>query len=104
MLFGTKANPENISVTIDGIKHRGTYFVESKMVHVQSEFGSKVTQVGGSEPETIARSLFQSFGTTGMSNIPPSISACAFSLPSQAALSTASFMGSSSSAPKRRPM
>jgi hypothetical protein len=48
---------KNISVTIDGITHDGTYYVQSSMVCVQSQLGTKATQVGGSRPEMIARLL-----------------------------------------------
>jgi hypothetical protein len=46
-----------VTVTIDGGTHRGTYFVQSSMVHVQSAFGNKATQVGVTPPETIAKML-----------------------------------------------
>ena len=46
-----------VTVTINGVPHNGTYFVQSSMVHVQSMLGSKATQVGGSPPETIAKLL-----------------------------------------------
>ena len=46
-----------VTVTIDGVTHRGTYFVQSSMVRVQSAFGNKATQVGGTPPETIAKML-----------------------------------------------
>jgi len=46
-----------VTVTIDGVTHRGTYFVQGSMVHVQSTLGSKKTHVGGSPPEAIAKLL-----------------------------------------------
>ena len=48
---------KDITVTIDGVTHRGTYYVQSSMVHVQSEKGTKATQVGGSPPEMLASML-----------------------------------------------
>jgi hypothetical protein len=47
----------DVIVTIDGVTHRGTYFVRGKMVHVLSSFGNMDTQVGGSPPETLAKLL-----------------------------------------------
>ena len=46
-----------ISVTIGGKRHDGTSYVQDSLVHVQSERGRKVTQVGGSPPQTIAKLL-----------------------------------------------
>jgi hypothetical protein len=46
-----------VAVTINGVKHYGMYFVQSAMVHVQSTFGNKATQVGELPPETVARIL-----------------------------------------------
>jgi len=46
-----------VTVTIGGIEYRGTYYVQSSMVHVRSPLGNKSTQVGGSPPETIAKLL-----------------------------------------------
>jgi len=45
----------NVSVTIDGVTHDGTYYVQQSMVYVQSAFGTKATQVGGWPPESIAK-------------------------------------------------
>lgn len=56
--MGKKPVPvKNVAVTINGTTHQGTYFVQSKIVHVQSSFGNKTTQVGGSPPQAIARLL-----------------------------------------------
>ena len=48
---------KNVSVTIKGVTHSGTYNVQDKMVDVQSACGNKTTQVGGLSPEGIARFL-----------------------------------------------
>jgi hypothetical protein len=48
---------KTVTVTIDGIEHRGTYYVQGWMVYVQSEKGSKATQVGSLSPENVARLL-----------------------------------------------
>lgn len=47
----------HVTVTIDDIIYEGTYFVRDSMVYVQSEFGTKATQVGGSRPATLAKLL-----------------------------------------------
>src|SRR5690242_14608480 len=39
-----------VSVTIRDVIHRGTYFVQGSMVHVQSSFGAKAIPVGDSSP------------------------------------------------------
>jgi hypothetical protein len=46
-----------ISVTIDGVTHSGTYFVQGTTVHVHSTMGAKATRVGRSPPEAIAKML-----------------------------------------------
>lgn len=55
----TRPTPvKTVKVTIDGVAHHGTYYVQSLMVYVQSEKGRKAaTQLGGSRPETIAKLL-----------------------------------------------
>ena len=35
-----------VTVTIDGEKYEGTYFVQNYMVHVLSQFGAKAAQLG----------------------------------------------------------
>ena len=47
----------NVAVTVDGVTHNGTYYVQSKTVYVQSLFGNMATQVGGMPPERVARFL-----------------------------------------------
>jgi hypothetical protein len=46
-----------ITVTIEGVTHSGTYFVQGSTVHVHSSKGAKATQVGSSPPEAIAKKL-----------------------------------------------
>jgi hypothetical protein len=46
-----------VTVTIMGVTHEGTYYVQDKMVHVQSTYGTKAIEVGGLTPEGIARHL-----------------------------------------------
>jgi hypothetical protein len=48
---------KSITITINGVAHLGTYYVLGSMVHVQSAFGNKTTQVGGSPPAKIAKML-----------------------------------------------
>ena len=47
----------NVTVTLDGVKYTGTYFVQSSLVYVNYGDGRKVTQVGGSPAVSIARLL-----------------------------------------------
>jgi hypothetical protein len=46
---------KKVRVTIKGVTHEGTYYVQDKIVHVQSTYGTKAVQVGGLTPEGIAR-------------------------------------------------
>jgi hypothetical protein len=46
-----------ITVTIDGVTHSGTYFVQGSMVHVHSTKGAKETRVGRWAPEAVAKKL-----------------------------------------------
>jgi len=55
---GNRPSPvRGVTVTIDGVTHYGTYFVQSSNVYVQSPFGAKATQVGASPPESVAMLL-----------------------------------------------
>jgi hypothetical protein len=56
---------ENVTVTIAGVKHDGTYYLQGSTVYVQSAFGRKATQLGGSMPETIARMLLSELVRAG---------------------------------------
>jgi hypothetical protein len=49
-----------ISVTIDGVTHSGTYFVQGSTVHVRSTKGAKAGQVGRSAGEAVAKKLLSS--------------------------------------------
>jgi hypothetical protein len=59
---------KTVTVTIKGVTHHGTYFVQSSMVHVHSTLGSKTTQVGGSPPETVAKLLLSELVRAGPNN------------------------------------
>jgi hypothetical protein len=48
---------KDVAVTIDGVTHHGTYYVQGSMVHVQSDKGAIATQVGGSPSLTLAKLL-----------------------------------------------
>jgi hypothetical protein len=48
---------ESVEVTIGGVIYEGTYYVQKSIVYVQSPYGSKATQVGGSSPEALAKML-----------------------------------------------
>jgi hypothetical protein len=45
------------TVTIQGVTYEGTYYVLGSTVTVQSSFGKKATQLGGSPPEWMAKML-----------------------------------------------
>jgi hypothetical protein len=47
----------SVTVTIDSVTHHGTYYVHGSEVHVRSPLGEKITKVGRSPPEAIARLL-----------------------------------------------
>jgi hypothetical protein len=47
----------DVTITIGGVEHRGTYYVQNSIVYVQSEKGAKATQIAGSAPEVLARML-----------------------------------------------
>ena len=56
----TRPTPlKNVSVTINGVTHEGTYYVQNSIVYVQSAAGTKSTQVGWSHPESIAKLLLR---------------------------------------------
>jgi hypothetical protein len=48
---------KSVIVEIDDFIYEGTYYVQKSIVYVQSEFGSKSTQLGSSPPHTIAKLL-----------------------------------------------
>ena len=47
----------NITITIDGVTHSGTYYTHGSMVYVQYGTARKETQIGGSPAEFIAKLL-----------------------------------------------
>jgi hypothetical protein len=47
----------SVTVTVDGVTHQGTYYVQGSVVHVRSPLGEKITEVGMSLPEALAMSL-----------------------------------------------
>jgi hypothetical protein len=51
------ASVHNVTVTIDGVTHQGTYYVQGPLVYVQCDAGTKATQVGRSPPSAIAKLL-----------------------------------------------
>jgi hypothetical protein len=48
---------EPVTVTIDGVTHRGMYYVRGSIVFVQSQRGAKRIQIGQSPPLEIAKHL-----------------------------------------------
>jgi hypothetical protein len=48
---------KSVSITIDGVEHHGTYYVQGSFVCVHSDLGNKLTHVGRSPPEAIAKLL-----------------------------------------------
>jgi hypothetical protein len=56
-----------VTVTINGVTHVGTYYVQHSRVHVQSVYGSKSAQVGAALPEAIARMLLAELVRAGSS-------------------------------------
>jgi hypothetical protein len=49
----------SVSVAVDGTVHEATYSVSSKIVTVQSPYGSNSTQIGGLSAEAVARILLR---------------------------------------------
>ena len=47
----------SVIVTIDDVIYFGTYYVQNSTVYVQSQFGAKTSQIGGSRPKSIAMLL-----------------------------------------------
>jgi hypothetical protein len=54
-----------VTVTIDGVTHKGSYFVQNFMVYMVSKFGAKSTQLGGSTPEALAKLLLSEMAREG---------------------------------------
>ncbi len=48
-----------ISIEFEGKTYKASYYVESKVVTMQSAYGSLSTQVGGSRGDFVARMLFR---------------------------------------------
>ena len=49
----------SVAVTIDGVTHHGTYYVQGPVVHVRSRLGEKITKVRRSPPEALAMLLLK---------------------------------------------
>jgi hypothetical protein len=48
---------QNITITMDGVTHEGTYYIRGSMVSVQYGTECKATQIGGWSAESIAELL-----------------------------------------------
>jgi len=48
---------KSVTVTVDGVTHQGTYYVQGSVLHVRSPLGEKITQIEESSPETLAKML-----------------------------------------------
>jgi hypothetical protein len=48
---------KSVTVTIDGVTYRGTYYIQRSIVYVRSALGEKARQVVGSPHEAMARLL-----------------------------------------------
>jgi hypothetical protein len=48
---------KSVTVTVDGVTHQGTYYVQGSVLHVRSPLGEKITQIGESSPEALAKLL-----------------------------------------------
>ena len=57
MSRGCLSPVRSVTVTIDGVTHHGTYYVQGSVVHVRSPLGEKITKARRSPPEAIARLL-----------------------------------------------
>lgn len=57
MVVNRRHSVRNIAVTLDGVTHIGTFYVQGPMVHVQCDAGTKATQRGGSPAAAIAKLL-----------------------------------------------
>jgi hypothetical protein len=62
--------PVGVSVTLDGVTYRGTYYVQASMVHVQCNAGTKTTQLGGFPAQTIAKMLLSELVRSGLKKKP----------------------------------
>ena len=47
----------NVTVKLDGVTYKGTFYVRGSLVLVQCDAGTKATQVGGSPARSIAKQL-----------------------------------------------
>ena len=47
----------SVIVTIDDVLYFGAYYVQDSVVYVQSEFGTKATQIGRSPARAVAKLL-----------------------------------------------
>lgn len=48
---------QKVTITLDGVTHEGSYYVQDSTVYVQYGTGKKATQVGGSTAKSIAHLL-----------------------------------------------
>jgi len=55
-IFG---NAKEIIIELNGKRFAGRYIVKNRIVTVTSGFGEKSTQVGGSNPESLARIILE---------------------------------------------
>jgi hypothetical protein len=46
-----------VTVTVDGVTHQGTYYIQGSVVRVRSPLGEKINQIGELSPEGLAKLL-----------------------------------------------
>jgi hypothetical protein len=56
-----------VTVTIGGVTHHGTYYVQHSLMYVQSALGTKATPIGVSPPEAIAKIVLSELVRAGAS-------------------------------------
>jgi hypothetical protein len=47
----------NVMITLDGVTHKGIYYVQGSLVHVQCDAGTKATQLGRLPATSVAKLL-----------------------------------------------
>jgi hypothetical protein len=47
----------NVMISLDGVTHKGTYYAQGSLVHVQCDAGTKATQLGRLPAMSVAKLL-----------------------------------------------
>ena len=59
-----------VTITIDGVTHEGSYFLQDLTLHIRSPLGAMAIQVGSLPPEAVAKLLLSELVREAKKRVP----------------------------------